>query len=897
MKNKNLIFKTMRLFLLVILTGYINTLKCQTIQIDSTFTTDAEIFPFSSCNHISSLRISGRLELYNDTSLVRLILTDSIQNELMIYEAYPLIVDTLEFAFTDVCDETSYLDEFTPYSIRIEIINAVVDIYSLTYTTDPILNALQLQNEEKFNNDSIKLEKMQANIPEYNLSWIAGDNHVIHYYYRDKKNIFGDKYNLCGYEYYIGGIFSFPGQSSQGNTLSAYVKNFDWRKRHGANNSDSPYYDGDDTTNTGWLTSVKDQGFVGTCWAFSAIGPTEALANLYFNQQLDYDLSEQDLVSCSYAGSTSGGEPYLALDYISQIGIVTENCFPYYANDTICDTTTKCVNPDTIIKIHSYTEIVLQNLTQNRAIDTLKKALITRGPLSFTIPLSKGRHAITLSGFVTAINNDVIWICKDQLGSDSVQVVNGFRYIWFPDVTYTESYSVNVPIEVISDSIPDILCRNEDGDDYYYWGIGPKPDNCPNCPDVPDCDDSNPNLGPYEADYSCDCLISYSSDTLFITSDTTWTTNINQGRDIVIKDGGKLTITGQVAFAEKARLIVRPGGKLIINGGILTKACYEDWRGIEVWGNPDTTQNFTYLQGYLKIENNGKIEFAQTAVFTGKKNFLGNIIDGYEGGIVIANDAVFSNNVIDVELMPYQNMHPFSPGTEMPNLSNFYNCEFLTDYSEGDYIENEVHIILRDVKGIRFYGCDFKFIDPEYGLSTGENGIGILCFDASFSILPRCTDPNVQPCIADDSCRFVNLKYGIRAFNNGDTRIIWIKEAIFTQNTGGIYLSGYIQPEIISNRLYCGTQLPPQKNQNNIAANTYGLYLDECTDYHIENNTFYEKKSPSSFSQSKAFGIYVKNSGQDANEIYNNFLHNLSYGIVAAGINRGEESKRHICGY
>jgi len=826
MKNKLLHLKIFYLYLLIIFAGFSNNLLSQSIQIDSTFASDTEIFPFSVNDTIYGLKLSGNVQLNSDTSLVRVILSDTNGTEYMIYESYPLIVDEDTISLDEVCDETCYLDNFIPYSVRFEIINAEIYIDSFICSINSVNNPLILQNEEKIVNDSIKLEKIKSNIPEYDLNWIAGDNNVIHYFYKDKKNIFGEKYNLCGYEYYKDGIFSLPEQESPAIFQSAYVKNFNWRNRHGANKQGSPYFDNDDTTYTGWLTSVKDQGSSPSCWAFSSIAPVEAVTNLYFNQHIDYDLSEQDIVINSGGGVMN--DPEVALNYISTNGVVTEFCFPF-------NTGTKCINPDTIIKINSSTVINLPSGNQNRAIDTLKKALITKGPLSFTIPSLT--HAVTLTGFSTNQNDEVYWIYKDSQGADFGD--NGFVYTYLNPLEDNRPIAANNPVEVLADSTPEILCRDEDGDSYYFWGIGPKPIGCPTCPDVQDCDDSNPNLGPYGTDYSCDCLLSYSSDTLFITSDTTWATNINQERVIVISNGAELTITGQLAFVENARLIIKQGGKLIIDGGILTKACTENWRGVEVWGNPDTTQGFTSLQGYLVLKNSGKIEFAQTAVFTGKKSYSGNIIDGYEGGLVQARDAIFLNNIIDVEFRPYQNMHPYYPEKELKNLSGFRNCEFLTDFSNNEFTDLEAHVILRDVKDICFYGCDFIYSDSYFNYSD-DNGTGILSYDASFFVNPRCTNPNVQPCTAYDSCRFENLKYGIRAFNNGAYKFVSIKDAVFTSNERGIYFSGLTGPEIVSSKFYCNEDLPGVSGKD-LGDIVYGLYLDGCTGYHIENNEFYEK--------------------------------------------------------
>jgi len=50
-----------------------------------------------------------------------------------------------------------------------------------------------------------------------------------------------------------------------------------------------------------WLTSIKDQGDCGSCWAFSAVGAAEAAHNIGADDiTLDLDLSEQYLVSDCY---------------------------------------------------------------------------------------------------------------------------------------------------------------------------------------------------------------------------------------------------------------------------------------------------------------------------------------------------------------------------------------------------------------------------------------------------------------------------------------------------------------------------------------------------------------------------------------------------------------------
>ena len=105
----------------------------------------------------------------------------------------------------------------------------------------------------------------------------------------------------------------------------------------------------DDTTAFDWrdfgaVTPVQDQGFVGTCWAFSTVANVEGQYFLATNTSLK--LSEEFLVDCDGTAdydnhhadcSIYGGWPYLAYQYlVKRGGIPSEESVPYCAGTGDC---------------------------------------------------------------------------------------------------------------------------------------------------------------------------------------------------------------------------------------------------------------------------------------------------------------------------------------------------------------------------------------------------------------------------------------------------------------------------------------------------------------------------------------------------------------------------------
>ncbi|MFO8128685.1 MAG: C1 family peptidase [Bacteroidales bacterium] len=853
----------------------------RSINVSQTFTSDTTINIFSQNDTAWGIKLNGSIRLLSDTSLVRLIFVDEDELEYMVYEAYALIVDTLSFSVENACDETCYLDGLIPSGLRIEIINGQLRIDSILIVQDYVENAPTLQYSKKRESDALKIEYIKQNIIDYELRWYPGDNDLVSTYYYEKKELFGEKYHLLGYDYYDYGIYERIGFTYASYTNNPYVNYWDWRGRHSANQIGSPYYDGDDSVKSGWMTSVKNQGlWCGACAAFATIGVVEGMTNLYFNQHLDFDLSEQELISCAPTGSCTGADPARYFQFIEDYGIVSEHCFSYLETDTIdCDT---CSPADTLIFIAGHD--TLKDSSPGVDLEDLQLELITRGPLAWYKYLGYSAHEVVLIGYIyNEPDDELILIYKDSQG---VGVVNkGFVYEPAP-AYFNYVLSADVPITEDTPSPDTVLCLDEDGDGYYNWGIGPKPPTSDSCPNEPDCDDSNPNLGPFNVDYSCDCNSSYYMlDTIYITSDTSWTGINTLGNPLIIKDNGKLTLTGTLFMPRFSLIYIEPGGQLILDSARITKACNHFWEGIQVWGDSSLSQQPNSNQGYIEIKNGSSIEYAKVGVLLGRRKSTSDSL-AYSGGIIMSKNSQFLNNIVDIEFLPY------SDGNTV-NYSRIKNSDFITNDVENILFEPDAHIKVDDIYNLYIEGCTFRYtIISGLQFAEEKRGTGILSYDGGLLVKAGCQSPQgTQPCQILDSCRFENLRYGIRAFNTGKNRVVQVHESVFKHNLTSCYLSGFSGAEITSSDFYSS---PAYVRDNNMlkSSNTFygGIYLDGCTGYQIENNSFTGVYMFTMLLDITQIGIYIKDSGEDDNEIYDNYFASICAGIVVEGVNKDENT-------
>jgi hypothetical protein len=427
-----------------------------------------------------------------------------------------------------------------------------------------------------------------------------------------------------------------------------------------------------------------------------------------------------------------------------------------------------------------------------------------------------------------------------------------------------------------------------------------------------------------------------------VTGNETWVVNgypsysntVTINGTIRVKPGGKLTISSDliVRFSDSrqnwdaaslntnfstnnrpSRILIEQaaqdatgtwvkGGEVMIWGGakLTGFACNGDeqmWEGIQILGIAGQPQGVNAVTGfhwqgmlttrnYLNLSKRVTIENAIIGVQCGEPHYMDRpeLFDDYAldmgGGYFNCTYTDFLNCRIGARVWDYQYNYL--------QRTRFSKSKFLaTGNLKGPGFSGQIMnygLDLRNINRINIRGNTFECTISNRAYN--QRGIGILCReDVGLHVASSCDEAPVDiPGCYGQLNEFKNLSYGIQADNNPVGQHFQILNGSFTNNWRGIRMVNIPYATVEFNQFTI-----PQLTQYNTGLANYGLYLESCTGYDVEANTFIGGEP------ANTIGVIVDNSietdghGGIVNQIYRNDFDNLFVGIQAQGTNGGSD--------
>jgi len=307
---------------------------------------------------------------------------------------------------------------------------------------------LSFANAQSNTEHAIELSEIREAIKNSGARWIAGETSVSKLSKEKQKK-------LCGLLQSSSPAMALSKEDTDATYSTVLFSPIDWAA-------------------DGYVTSVKDQGSCGSCWAFGSVAAFES-AVLIADNTLDpdiFDLSEQYVVSCDTDRNMgcNGGWTEDVYNFLEYNGTTDEACAPYTSGDDGEVPDCSEYNICSLTMISSWDWV--------SGDDAIKKALLD-GPVSAGMRVYRdfllysegiyqhsfgkllGLHMICIVGWGTDTQVGDYWICKNSWGTGWGE--NGYFKIKCGDS--------NIGMEAVKPS------------------VGPEQPEC--IYDV-DCDDSDP---------------------------------------------------------------------------------------------------------------------------------------------------------------------------------------------------------------------------------------------------------------------------------------------------------------------------------------------------------------------------------------------------------------------
>ncbi|MDD4052408.1 MAG: C1 family peptidase [candidate division Zixibacteria bacterium] len=220
------------------------------------------------------------------------------------------------------------------------------------------------------------------------------------------------------------------------------------------------------------MTPVKNQAGCGSCWAFGSTGAFEA--NVKKHDGVEYDLAEQQVLSCNiYGSSCAGGWAEPVYELFQRYGAVAETCMPYQADDAVPCTQDAC---STLVKLGGWQYV-------DNTVEAIKTALLI-GPVNASFTVYEdfkvyesgcyeyawgdylGGHLIAIVGWDDNAcgAGEGAWICKNSWGDWWGGLGGYFMIKWdncgigrntvlplYPPAPVTIAYESNQAVELTGD--------------------------------------------------------------------------------------------------------------------------------------------------------------------------------------------------------------------------------------------------------------------------------------------------------------------------------------------------------------------------------------------------------------------------------------------------------------